>query len=132
MIFSHVTCRWREDETRRVKEGLQVGLTVVKLSTAQIIRALGQNEKLDRGELEKAMSTLVEQLDVMANLANLHCALQTDHSVKDTVTQLCTDLDSMFNEVAEVFKKKQLNTEVHFPISQSFNFLSIPAKEGVV
>ena len=107
-----------------------MGLTVVKLSTAQIIRALGQNEKLDRGELEKAMSTLVEQLDVMANLANLHCALQTDHSVKDTVTQLCTDLDSMFNEVAEVFKKKQLNTEVHFQYHNHSTFcLSQPKKE---
>ena len=96
-----------------MKEGLQVGLTTIKLSTAQMIRALGQNEKLDRAELEKAMSTLVEQLDEMANLANLHTALQTDHSVKDTVTQLCTDLDGMFNEVADVFKKKQQNTEVH-------------------
>ena len=89
-----------------------MGLTVVKLSTAQIIRALGQNEKLDRAELEKAMSTLVEQLCETANLANLHSALQADHSVKDTVTQLCTDLDAMFNEVAEVFKKKQQNIEV--------------------
>ena len=105
-------CRWREEETKRVKEGLQVGLTSVKLSTAQMIRALGQNEKLDRAELEKAMSTLVEQLDETANLANIHSALQADHSVKDTVTQLCTDLDAMFNEVADVFKKKQQNTEV--------------------
>ena len=55
-----------------MKEGLQVGLTSVKLSTAQMIRALGQNEKLDRAELEKAMSSLVEQLDETANLANLH------------------------------------------------------------
>ena len=97
-----------------MKEGLQVGLTSVKLSTAQMIRALGQNEKLDRAELEKAMNTLVEQLDETANLANLHSALQADHSVKDTVTQLCTDLDAMFNEVADVFKKKQQNTEVRF------------------
>ena len=126
-------CRWREEETRRVKEGLQVGLTTIKLSTAQMIRALGQNEKLDRAELEKAMSTLVEQLDEMANLANLHTALQTDHSVKDTVTQLCTDLDGMFNEVADVFKKKQQNTEVHsdsVSIHVSFKFLHIPAEEG--
>ena len=49
-----------------------MGLTAVKLSTAQMIRALGQNEKLDRAELEKAMSSLVEQLDETANLANLH------------------------------------------------------------
>ena len=110
-LLLHV-CRWREEETKRVKEGLQVGLTSVKLSTAQMIRALGQNEKLDRAELEKAMSTLVEQLDETANLANIHSALQADHSVKDTVTQLCTDLDAMFNEVADVFKKKQQNTEV--------------------
>ena len=55
-----------------MKEGLQVGLTAVKLSTAQMIRALGQNEKLDRAELEKAMSSLVDQLDETANLANLH------------------------------------------------------------
>ena len=89
-----------------------MGLTAVKLSTAQMIRALGQNEKLDRAELEKAMATLVEQLDETANLANIHSALQTDHSVKDTVTQLCTDLDAMFNEVSDVFKKKQQNTEV--------------------
>ena len=107
-----VHARWREEETKRVKEGLKVGLTAVKLSTAQMIRALGQNEKLDRAELEKAMATLVEQLDETANLANIHSALQTDHSVKDTVTQLCTDLDAMFNEVADVFKKKQQNTEV--------------------
>ena len=55
-----VHARWREEETKRVKEGLKVGLTAVKLSTAQMIRALGQNEKLDRAELEKAMATLVE------------------------------------------------------------------------
>jgi len=103
--------KWREEETKRVKEGLQTGLTIVKLSTAQIIRALGQNEKLDRSELESAMVSLVEQLDEMATLANLHSALQSDNSVKDTVTQLCTDLDGMFNEVADIFKKKILNTE---------------------
>ena len=89
-----------------------MGLTVVKLSTAQIIRALGQNEKLDRAELEKVMNTLVEKLYETANLANLHSALQADHIVRDTVTQLCTDLDAMFNEVADVFKKKQQNIEV--------------------
>ena len=55
-----------------MKEGLQTGLTIVKLSTARIIRALGQNEKLDRSELESAMVSLVEQLDEMATLANLH------------------------------------------------------------
>ena len=115
-----------------MKEGLQVGLTGVKLFVTQISCALAPNEKLDRAKLEKAMKTMVEELQGVVNLANLHCALQTDHNVKDTLTQLVTDLDSMFNEVAEIFKKKQLNTEVHFPISQSFNFLSIPAEEGVV
>ena len=54
-----------------MKEGLFAGLTIVKLSTAQIIRALGQSEKLDRSELENVMVTLVEQLDEMATLANL-------------------------------------------------------------
>ena len=43
----------------------------------------------------------------------MYSALQSDNSVKDTVTQLCTDLDGMFNEVADIFKKKILNTEVH-------------------
>ena len=42
----------------------------------------------------------------------MYSALQSDNSVKDTVTQLCTDLDGMFNEVADIFKKKILNTEV--------------------
>ena len=42
----------------------------------------------------------------------MYSALQSDNSVKDTVTQLCTDLDGMFNEVADIFKKKTLNTEV--------------------
>ena len=60
-----------------MKEGLQTGLTVVKLSTARIIRALGQNEKLDRSELESAMVSLVEQLDEMATLANLHRYFQS-------------------------------------------------------
>ena len=60
-----------------MKEGLQTGLTIVKLSTAQIIRALGQNEKLDRSELESAMVSLVEQLDEMATLANLHRYFQS-------------------------------------------------------
>ena len=60
-----------------MKEGLQTGLTIVKLSTARIIRALGQNEKLDRSELESAMVSLVEQLDEMATLANLHRYFQS-------------------------------------------------------
>ena len=55
-----------------MKEELFAGLTTVKLSTAQIIRALGQMENLDRSELETAMVTFVEQLDEMATLANLH------------------------------------------------------------
>ena len=55
-----------------MKEGLYAGLTIVKLSTAQIIRALGQMENLDRSELETTMVTFVEQLDEMATLANLH------------------------------------------------------------
>ena len=52
------------------------------------------------------------------------------------MSQLCTDLDGMFNEVAEIFKKKQLNTEVDsvFATNQLIFLIlaCIPAEEGVV
>ena len=42
----------------------------------------------------------------------MYSALQSDKSVKNTMIQLCTESDGMFSEIADIFKKQLLNTEV--------------------
>jgi hypothetical protein len=95
-------------------QGLQAGAADVNHAMIQMIQLLGQGTKADLVELDRVMGGLSEQLGSMAGLAAMYDTLNSEdgNRVKDAVTNLCSDLDSMFKTVSDIFNKNELAIEV--------------------
>ena len=106
--------KWKEEKTREAALGIEKGMKNAKLNLAQMIRMMGQGENVNKDELEKTMGDLAEDLIRMANLANMHNALNEKSKTKDNLTRLCADVDDIFRSIGDIFQNNQLGVEVRF------------------
>ena len=104
--------KWKEEKAKETALGIEKGMKNTKLNLAQMIRMMGQGENINKDDLEKTMADLSEDLIRMANLANMHNALNENSKTKDNLARLCADVDDIFKSIGDIFQNNQLGVEV--------------------
>lgn len=93
-------------------------LTATNRTTAKMVNLLGQGEQADVLELEKLLSSMAGQITIMATMANREEGEKRE-DIKKALTTLCKEVDEMFKDIADIFIKGQLATEVKLNFKQT-------------
>jgi len=110
---------WRE-MAKQVAHEIKNPLTPMKLSVQQLLRVYDPENPASAQKLEKVVSSLIEQIDVLTNIANEF----SNFAKMPRPNEECVDLISLIRSVIEIFSN---DDSVHVELETSLQKASVMA-----